>query len=377
MKNSFADILKNLASEDASRMEEKVPQWASVPGVTWPSRLSAQQCSSSDTALRKAAVAAGITGPRGRIADLTGGLGVDSWAFSLQADRILYNERDAALFETVRRNFALLGVDNAEFRNQELIPGSASSILGDFKPDLIYLDPARRDSAGKKVFLLEDCSPDITALKDELLALCPHIMLKLSPMADIAMICSRLGCVREVRVVESSGECKELLCILERGFREEPLMVLDSEQARLEFLSSEERGCSCLSPESGKEYGWLFVPGSAAMKAGAYRIMSNRFGMAKLAPSTHLYFCVHKDPEAGQFGKYWPVSEIRPLNGAELRRTGKDYPRCGVTARNIPMTSEALRKKMGCADGGKAHIFGVEIAWSNAPAGRYLIISNS
>ena len=377
MKNSFADILKNLASEDASRMEEKVPQWASVPGLTWPSRLSSQQCSSSDTALRKARIAALITGPQGCVADLTGGLGVDSWASSQHCGRVLYNERDSVLYDAVRHNFALLGVDNAEFRNQELVPGSAASILGDFKPDLIYLDPARRDSAGKKVFLLEDCSPDITALKDELLALCPHIMLKLSPMADISMVCNRLGCVREVRIVESAGECKELLCILERGFQGEPLMILDSLQAQLEFLPSEERSCDCLFPESVQKYGWLFVPGNAAMKAGAFRIMAKRFGMAKLAPSTHLYFCQGKDPEAAQFGKYWPVSEIRPLNGAEMRRTGKEYPKCGVTARNIPMSSENLRKKMGSADGGSAHVFGVEIAWSDAPAGRYLIISNS
>ena len=377
MKNSFADILKNLASEDVSRMEEKVPEWASVPGITWPTRLSAQQCSSSDTALRKARIAALLTGPKGRIADLTGGLGVDCWAFSREAGQVLYNEHDAALFQAVRSNFALLGVDNVSFRNQDLSPGKAAAILDGFDPDLIYLDPARRDSAGKKVFLLEDCSPDINVLKDELLALCPHIMLKLSPMADIAMLCNRLGCVRELYVIESGDECKELLCILEKGFEGEPLIILDSGQAQLEFRSSEERGCICQFPDSGKEYGWLFVPGSAAMKAGAYKLMAERFRMVKLAPSTHLYFCEGLDESAAQFGKYWPVSDIRPLNGSEMRRTGKEFPSCGVTARNIPMTSEALRKKMGCADGGEAHIFGVEIAWRNASSGRYLIISNS
>ena len=377
MKNSFADILKDLASEDASRMEEKVPEWASVQGITWPSRLSAQQCSSSDTALRKARLAALVTGPQGRIADLTGGLGVDCWAFSREVSQVLYNERDAALIQAAQRNFALLGMDNVSFRNQELRPGNAAAILDGFVPDLIYLDPARRDSAGKKVFLLEDCSPDITALKDELLALCPYIMLKLSPMADIAMACSRLGCVREVHVMESGDECKELLCIMEKDFAGEPLIILDGGQERLEFRPSEERDCCCPFPDSGKEHRWLYVPGSAAMKAGAFKLMASRYGMVKLAPSTHLYFCEDKKPDAARFGKYWPVSDIRPLNGAEMRRIGKEFPRCGVTARNIPMTSEALRKKMGCADGGEAHVFGVEIAWSDAPAGRYLIISNS
>ena len=377
MKDSFADILKNIASKDAERMEEKVPQWASVPGITWPTRLSSEQCSSSDTALRKARLAAQIIGEQGRIADLTGGLGVDCWAFSRTAAKVLYNERDFTLFQAARHNFSLLGVSNAVFRNQELKPGIAAALLEGFKPDLIYLDPARRDVAGKKVFLLEDCSPDITLLKDELLAICPHIMLKLSPMADIAMVCNRLGGVREVHVVESAGECKELLCILEKDFSGEALTILGSGEQRFEFLPSEERDAVCAYPESGKAYGWLFVPGSAAMKAGAFKLMASRFGMAKLAPSTHLYFCDYVDPAASQLGKYWPVSSLRPLNGTEMHRVGKEYPRCGVTARNIPMTSDALRKKMGSADGGRAHVFGVEIAWKDAPRSRYLIISDS
>jgi len=377
MKSSFADILNNLASQDAIRMEGKVPEWASVPGIIWPSRLSSEQCSSSGTALHKARIAAGITGPEGRVADLTGGLGVDSWAFSRTAGQVLYNERDSALFQAAQHNFALLGVTNVIFRNDEIRPGGAGALLGGFKPDLIYLDPARRNGAGKKVFLLEDCSPDITALKDELLAICPRMMLKLSPMADAAMVCKRLGCVREVHIVESEGECKELLCILEKGFEGEPATILESGQARLEFLPSEERACICPAPEAGARYRWLFVPGSAAMKAGAFKLMALRFGMLKLAPSTHLYFCNAQDPDAVRFGKYWPISEIRPLNGAEMRRTGKEFPRCGVTARNIPMDSAALRKKMGCAEGGEAHVFGVEIAWSDAPAGRWLVISNS
>ena len=377
MKGSFADILKNLATEDASRMEGKVPEWASVPGIVWPSRLSSEQCSSSETALHKARIAAAITGPQGCIADLTGGLGVDSWAFSQTAGQVLYNERDTALFQAAQHNFALLGVTNVTFRNEELKPGSAASLLGEFRPDLIFLDPARRDGAGKKVFLLEDCSPDITALKDELMAICPNIMLKLSPMADASMVCARLGCVREVHVVESCGECKELLCILERGFKGEAKTILESGPACLEFLPSEERACTCPAPESNEIYKWLYVPGSAAMKAGAFKLTAQKFGMLKLAPSTHMYFCEDRDPAAERFGKYWPVRELRPLNGAEMRRTGKEYPRCGVTARNIPMDSAALRKKLGCAEGGEAHIFGVEIAWSDAPPGRYLIISNS
>ena len=377
MKSSFAQILERMASESAAKMEDKIPQWAGVPGITVPSGLSLEQCSSSATALSKARTAARLAGPRGRIADLTGGLGVDAWAFSAVAEQVLYNEKDPAIFNSVKQNFAALGIKNVVFSNLEVKPGGATALLGEVRPDQIYLDPARRDGTGKKVFLLEDCSPDITALKDELLAICPRIMVKLSPMADINMVCCRLGCVSEIHIVEHGSECKELLCILQKDFTGEPLTILECGDATLEFRQEEEKSAKCFFPSSGEEYRWLFIPGSAAMKAGAFKLLSQRFGLKKLAPSTHLYFCNRKDDALLPFGKFRAVSGIRPLNGAEMRRTGKEFPRCGVTARNIPMTSEALRKKMGSSDGGEAHVYGVEIAWSDAAPGRFLIISNS
>ena len=137
MKSSFAQILERIASDSAAKMEDKIPQWAGVPGITVPSGLSLEQCSSSATALSKARTAARRAGPRGRIADLTGGLGVDAWAFSAVAEQVLYNEQDPALFNAVRHNFALLGIKNVVFSNLELKPGGTAALLGDFKPDLI------------------------------------------------------------------------------------------------------------------------------------------------------------------------------------------------------------------------------------------------
>ena len=58
-------------------------------------------------------------------------------------------------------------------------------LLGDFRPDIIFMDPARRSADGSKVFLLEHCSPDVLSLRDELFSLSRYIMLKVSPMADI------------------------------------------------------------------------------------------------------------------------------------------------------------------------------------------------
>ena len=181
-------------------------------GIDVPASLNLEQCSSEATALYKAS----LVDAGARVADLTGGLGADSWAFSRRASAVWFNERDAALLDAVKRNFAVLGVSNAEFCGYD-ISASADDwkqALSVFKPDFIYLDPARRSASGRKVFLLEDCSPDVVSLMPQLLELAPKVMVKVSPMADLTMLRRRLsGCLESIHVVGADGECKELLCL--------------------------------------------------------------------------------------------------------------------------------------------------------------------
>ena len=121
-----------------------------------------------------------------RIADLTGGMGVDSWAFAKAGAEVLYNEADGKLAEAARHNFKELGISNISVSNRKVEQGNVADILDGFSPDMIYLDPARRGDGGKRVFALEDCSPDLVAMKEELLGNARFVMAKISPMADIA-----------------------------------------------------------------------------------------------------------------------------------------------------------------------------------------------
>ncbi len=196
------------------KLRLKVPEWYAVPSLRYPFRLSGEQCSSSETAFYKASVAARVGS---RIADLTGGLGVDSWAFSKVAAEVLYNEMKPELSAAAERNFRELGVENVTVRNCQIEPGNVSEVLDGFELDIIFLDPARRAEDGRKVFRLEDCQPDVLRLLPELFSAAPLVLLKLSPMADITLVCRQLQSVKEVHVVAADGECKELLLLLERG----------------------------------------------------------------------------------------------------------------------------------------------------------------
>lgn len=424
--------------EGRRRLRKKLPEWEACTGLVYPSSLCAEQCSSSDTARYKASIVQRIfneyagtvasmvgdpcrttgsatkgtesvpdknspttrnqsvtepaevtigTRKTGRIADLTGGLGVDSWAFSEVAEEVLYNEMNPALAAAARHNFKALGVTNIFINNSEATSDSLKDIFGDFRPDVIFLDPARRDSAGKKVFLLEDCSPDVLKILPELFGISRFVLLKLSPMADITMAVERLDrtyeeylekasgkgwngqWVREVHVVASGGECKELLILLDGEWNEGYSLTCREDGKTLTFKPEEITKAKAGYPDSTFAR-IIFEPGKSLTKAGVSNAICERFGLVKLARFTHLYTISEplSDSESEQrtaplkdFGKVFYVKEILPLNKSSMKDVGKRYPHSEVSAKNIPMSSDELRTRLKVKSGDDAHIFGVRI----------------
>ena len=375
------------------KLRLKVPEWYEVPSLRYPFRLSGEQCSSSETAFYKASVAARVGS---RIADLTGGLGVDSWAFSRVATEVLYNEMKPELAAAADRNFRELGVENVTVRNCQIEPGNVSEVLDGFEPDIIFLDPARRAEDGRKVFRLEDCQPDVLRLLPELFSAAPLVLLKLSPMADITLVCRQLGSVREVHVVAADGECKELLLLLERGYGSYTTVIYENgsilnvgaeggiRQPSLRDPSHAPASRLWAPPSYTAEGGHgfanptlcsnllLFEPGKALLKAGAFDLPC-QFGLEKIGRHTHLY-TGQVPEELKPFGKCFEILEVLPLNNKTIKELGKRYPQASVTARNIPITSDQLRKKLGVKDGGSVHIFGLH---SDADNSNILLICST
>ena len=410
LRDEFPDIDIDLAVttlEVRRKLRTKVPEWYDVPSLVYPFRLSGEQCSSSETAKYKAFVAARLrsegilsetasaslrplppqaAGPsllcgRGwpqvsdstpsllRVADLTGGMGVDVWAFAQVAKEVLYNEMQEELVKATELNFRELGVENVRFSCRRVEIGKVKEILDGFEPDVIYLDPARRAEDGRKVFLIEECRPDVVGLLPELFAASRYVMIKLSPMADIAMACKRLEHVREVHVVASGGECKELLFLLDREW-DGPCSIIAVEGGAVMEIPEQTRNDRFAVPKEGDI---LFEPGKALTKAGAFSLPCGRFGMSKLGIHTHLYTGEAVPEGLKPFGKWFEILAVEPLNNRSMKEVGKRYPQAEVTARNIPMTSDLLRKKLGCGSGGDVHIFGVRMDGGAEPGNCLLI----
>ncbi len=397
--------------ESRKKLRDKVPEWYSITSLVYPASVSAEQCSSSVTAAYKASLLARILeGASSKsVADLTGGLGVDSWAFSHVSDKVLYNEMDHGLASAARHNFRELGSENIHVVNLEIKPGGLGDVLGSFKPDVIFLDPARRDSAGGKVFLLEDCSPNVLELVPELFSYSRNILLKLSPMVDISMVVERLNrayeshlesrsgdgwngnWVREIHVVASGGECKELLVWMDREWSGEYVVTCREDGGSLSCSSEEIRSAKAILPEA-VDFKYIFEPGKSLAKAGVFNVLCSRFGLVKLARSTNLFSWnidslsggnalgrtftrIGREAQGAQapfaagkindvfadLGKIYEVAEIVRMNKAGMRDIGRRFPRSEVSAKNIPLSSSELRSRLGVKSGDDAHIFGVRI----------------
>ena len=389
-RDKYPDVDIDLAVttlEVRRKLRTKVPEWYAVPSLVYPFRLSGEQCSSSETARYKASLALGIPS-RLNVADLTGGMGVDAWAFAQVAEEVLYNEMQVELARATELNFRELGVENVQFRNVRVESGKVREVLDGFEPDVIFLDPARRAEDGRKVFLIEECQPDVLGLLPELFEASRYVLLKLSPMADITMACKRLGAhVKEVHVVAAGGECKELLFLLDRDWSGDPSTFIVEGGAVMEIpdgpsttSTGSATGSGTVGPlaisTGAKRSGeiFLFEPGKALLKAGAFELPCGRFGLTKLGQHTHLYVGEAVPEELRPFGKVFEILEVMPLNNRTMKEAGKRWPQAEVTARNVPMTSDLLRKKTGCVSGGDIHLFGVRVD-AVSEAGNYLIVT--
>lgn len=353
-RTTFADILGGIDRQQEKKMQTKLPEWAGVPGISVPSRLSLEQCSSSLAASFKSRLIKELDVKS--VTDITGGMGVDSWAFSKVTDKVDYYERDSALCTAAEENFKALGAVNITVHNETVSPATVLPSC-----DLVYADPARRDEGNdaRKVFRLEDCTPDVTALLPHLWETAGRILLKLSPMADISVLEAHFGAtLSQVHVIGIKGECKELLCLLEKHhYSGYAITVHDLHTGGcLSFRPEEEADAVAeyAAPAKGQ---FLFEPSPVLMKSGCFKLLCSRYGLCKFAPSTHLYSCDSCPEELMGLGKALIIKDILPFNNECLKTVGRTWPRCEVTARNIPVSSEALRQKMGVKSGDYAHIY--------------------
>lgn len=327
--------------------KEKLPTWAETDGIIYPPRISMEQCSSEPTALYKAAITKGD-----RLADLTGGFGIDCSYMSRGFREATYIERNAVLCDIARENFALLGLGNIN-----IIKGNSEELLHTLpKQDWIFIDPARRALDGRKVVALSDCEPDVTALESQLLEKADKVMVKCSPMLDITAATRQLSSIETVHIIAVNNECKELLFILGEGKCEEtPIRCVNIRKEELQvftFTVAEEANAEVTHSNTIGRY--LYEPNAAILKGGCYRTLSQRLLINKLHPNTQLYT---SDKLVGEFpGRIFEVERVFGFSKADIKQL-QNLKKANMTVRNFPESVQVLRKKLRLAEGGDKYLF--------------------
>lgn len=409
----------------------KLPRWANIDGIIYPPHISMEQCSSEVTATYKAELAARLVKNNQQNArighslgkinflDMTGGFGVDfSYIAAQLGVNSMYVERQAHLCEAAKENFERLGLKNAIVKNGDGVevlhsfglqedespqnaPNAESCQGRSAKPlQLIFIDPARRDDAGNKVVSLQDCTPDVTLLQDEMLEKSDFVIIKLSPMLDWHRAVSELKCVREVHIVSTGNECKELLLVLSSSFGkktkfsvgadEDKASKTDDETSHLkvycindnQVMSYDESDKSVVSIASGIECGivelekcsseenelsqdsskplYLYEPNASLMKAGCFGVISSRYGVKMFAKNSHLF--VSEDPVADFPGRSFRIKAVSSFNKKDLKRQLSGITKANIATRNFPLSVTELRKRLKLKDGGDTYIFATTLS---------------
>lgn len=352
-----ADTLQQV--EGWQRMRDKVPSWAAVDDLRYPHRLALEQCSGEAAARYKATVVqrlmSGTEGPT-RMADLTGGFGVDFSFVARNFTQATYVERQESLCALARHNFPLLGLPQAE-----VVCADGTDYLRTMQPvDLLFLDPARRDTAGRKTVLIADCEPDVCILQQLLLEKARFVVLKLSTMLDISGALHALSHVREVHVVAVGGEAKDLLLVLERSFCDEPAVFVCENGQTFQFTYTEENNTQPVYATAGNLGLYLYEPGPATMKAGAFKLTAERFALQKLHPNSHLYT---SDQFVENFpGRAFRIEHVLGFGKRDVKALHKLTERANLTVRNFPTSVAALRKKLKLKEGGSHYLFATTLA---------------
>ena len=325
----------------------KLPAWAATEGLVYPVRLSMEQCSSEVTARYKASLIHGQ-----RLADLTGGFGIDCSYMSDRFAATTYIERNEELCRIATHNFALLG------KSITVLHGNSTELLAALPPqDWLFVDPARRDGIGNKVVALADCEPNVSHLESQLLHKAPHVMIKCSPMLDISQALRELRSVSEVHVVSVSNECKELLLILAATATHEPtIYTVNFHGATVQsfhYTAADEAAAQCTYTATVGRY--LYEPNSSLMKAGCFRLPAQRWGLKKLHPNTHLYTSDTLVPDFP--GRIFQVISTDGFGKNELKRLSSEVKKANLAVRNFPERPEVLRKRLKLSDGGDIYLF--------------------
>ncbi len=347
LKNPFPEIdykivLNQIASRTKSK--DKLPTWFNSKNIIYPSKISLEQTSSEFTANYKASLVFGES-----IIDLTGGFGVDDYYFSKKMTTVFHCEIDSELSEIVKHNFKTLGIQNIQFFVEDSLDVLKNKNI---KFDWIYIDPSRRNNLKGKVFMLNDCSPNVPELLDIYFIYSNKILLKTAPILDIKAGLSELKNVKSIHIIAVDNEVKELLWEIENFYKGTiKIKTINTSKNKNETFEFDFKSSEISNYSLPKKY--LYEPNSAILKSGGFSEIGNEFYLQKLHQHSHLYT---SDKLIDFPGRIFKINSHFHYSNTNMKLF-YTHAKSNITTRNFPETVDSIRKKWKINDGGNQYSF--------------------
>lgn len=326
------------------KSEQKLPSWFSSKNIYYPLKISIEQTSSEITANYKASLINGKS-----MIDITGGFGVDCYAFSKHFKEVTHCEINSDLSTIVNHNYKQLKV-----KNIETFSGNGLDYLkkSDKSFDCIYIDPSRRNETKGKVFLLKDCLPNVPENIDFLFTKTTQILIKNSPILDITSTINELKYVKEIHVVAINNEVKELIFLLEKNTKKEidikTINIVKNTKQTFNFKYKQE--ANTIYTDTDK---YLYEPNAAILKAGGFIAIANQLNVLKIAQHSHLY----TSKELIDFpGRCFKVEHVLNYDKKKIKQFLKNN-KANITTRNFPKSVAQIRKETKIKEGGNQYLF--------------------
>lgn len=342
----------------------------------FPSVLAGEQSSSDILADYHASlVPEGMT-----VVDLTSGLGIDVLHMAKLASSVVAVERNPALVEALRYNSRGLALgdvvtpvcaDCTDYIDRCIAEGR--------RFDMAFIDPARRAADGGRLYALADCSPDVVALLPKISQICNMLVVKASPMLDIAHTAASLQRTPvSIAAAGTAAECKELvITVLFEGDAPQNTMIEAvtlgaGESSVFSFTAMQENEAARVETAPAIKPGdFICEPFPAVMKTGAFRVLAATFGLRGFQDNTRVLFSSERI--AGFPGMFWKVEEVLPFASSVIKRFKSKYPAISIVTRNFGMGADALRSRLGVKEApGDLRLF----ALTDASGKRIMIVTS-
>lgn len=331
------------------KAKPKIPSWSAKEGIIWPPPISVEQCSSELTAAFKAKLIQGKS-----LVDLTGGMGMDTSCFARNFEEVHYVESNPGLVELARHNFKALGISNISCHcetSEDFIKKRKAKI------DALFIDPSRRVK-DKKVFRIEDCTPNLYEIIPKCLAITDQLLVKLSPLVDLSLLIKDFS-PSKIWVISIKNEVKEVLCLVQNEKPTTQILAVNinnlDNMGVFEFNQHEEANAES---SFSLPLTYIYEPSPVVLKSGAFKLVGQRFGLYKLQTNTHLYT---SDEHIIDFpGRTFLLKNQSKLDKKEIARLVPDK-KINVLTRNHPLSPEQLKKKLSLKDGGEHYLIGITL----------------